>query len=72
MMYATMYQLYTSPLKRLHSRFSRKCNIELESGRHIIIEKHGPMYSCELPFPNPSLSKEEEMDMLHAQMLMGL
>lgn len=71
-MHVTLYELYTNPIKRLHSRLSRKCDVELGTGRHITIENHIHMFTCELPYPHYSLSKEEEMDLIHAQMLMGL
>ena len=56
-MHVTLYELYTNPIKRLHSRLSRICDVELGTGRHITIEKHIHMFTCELPYPHYSLNK---------------
>lgn len=69
-MRVSIYELYTKPIKRLQARFSRNCSLELSTGRTVKFQKDLHTGSAELP-PG-RMSKTEEQEYIHAQMLMGI
>lgn len=68
-MRVSIYELYTKPIKRLQSRFSRNCSVELSTGRTVKFQKGLHTGSAELP---GRMSKTEEQEYIHAQLLMGI
>lgn len=68
-MTVTMYELSTKPIKRLLARFSRNCTVVLSTGKVLEFSKGFACGSCSY---EGSMTKSEELEYIHAQMLMEI
>ena len=68
-MKVTMYELYTTPLKRFLARISKNCTVVLSTGKEVEFDKGFGCGNCSY---EGSMTKTEEQEYIHAMMLMGI
>ncbi len=65
----SIYELYTSPIKRLIARVSRNCTVTLSTGKELTFEKGRLCGSCSY---EGFMTKMEEQEYIRVMMLMGI
>lgn len=69
MLVTTTYELYTSPMIRVFARLFRHFKVFLSNGKKVRIDKSRNGGICRY---RGDLTQTEEVELMHAMMLMGL